>query len=303
MTDIKEVLNFLEANSIKYKFSGCRDFAFQTYCPLNMLKSNSITWVRHAENLDIKALNRVPGLLLLAELGAEVPGAAFPVIYAENAHRTFFRILSRFFEEQDPDRHEPQIASTAVVETKSVGEGIYVGHHTYIGPYAVIGNHVKIFHNVTIQGHVVIGDYTTIESGTSIGVCGFGQYWDEEGNPVTVAHMGGVRIGRHVKIGANNGISRGCLADTIIEDYVQTDNLVHIAHNDVIRKGAILTANAVISGSTTVGENVWLAPGSILNNSIHVGDNAFLGLGAVATKDVPAGKVVIGMPAKVLRDR
>lgn len=303
MVKISGVLEFLNESKIKYEFCGDEEFEFSTFCPLNALKPNAITWIRHVENLDVTALNSIPGLLLVAEYGASIKDADFPVIYAENAHRTFFRILPQFFGDQDPDRHAPGIASTSVVETKSVGKNLYVGHNSYIGPNVVIGDNVKVFNNVTIQGRVTIGDFTTIESGTTIGACGFGPSSDEEGNPSIVAHLGGIQIGKYVKIGANNAISRGCLSDTVIEDYVQTDNLVHIAHNDVIKKGAILTANAVISGSVTIGENVWLAPGSLVNNAITVGDNAFFGLGAVATKDVPAGKVVVGMPAKVLRDR
>lgn len=303
MIKVTEVMEFLKSQGIKHRYVGNYEATFDIFCPLNTLKDDAITWVRNAEDLDVQKLNAISGLVLVAEYSANIQDADFPIIYAENAHRTFFRILPHFFADQDPDQREAKIEKTAVVETAQVGENLYVGHHTYIGPDVVIGNNVKVFNNVTIQGHVTIGDYTIIESGTTIGVCGFGQYWDENNNPVTVSHMGGVRIGSHVKIGANNSISRGCLADTIIEDYVQTDNLVHIAHNDVIKRGAILTANAVISGSTTIGSNAWLAPGSLVNNSVTVGDNAFFGIGAVATKDVPAGKVVVGMPAKVLRDR
>lgn len=303
MIKISEVLEFLNENNIKHILKGNKELCFETFCPLNNLKSHAITWVRNAEQLDVELLNKTTGILLIAEMGAKIDNAHFSIIYAENAHRTFFRILSFFFESQNPDCREASIASTAIIETQKIGLNLRVGHHTYIGNDVEIGNNVTILNNVTIQGHVTIGDYTVIESGTTIGACGFGQYWDEDGNPVTVAHLGGVKIGHHVKIGANNGISRGCLSDTIIEDYVQTDNLCHIAHNDVIKRGAILTANSVISGSTTVGENVWLAPGSILNNSITVGKDAFLGLGAVATKDVSENKVVVGMPAKPLRDR
>lgn len=303
MVNIDEIIKFLEDNNIKYKYDGTSNYSVESFCPLNNVKNNSITWVRNTKDLDVNKLNSYVGILLLAEYDAKVDNASFPVLYVDNVHRSFFRILSKFFGDKDPDNVEERIEKSAIVESSEIGDSVYIGHHTYIGPDVVIGNHVKILNNVTIQGRVVIGDYTIIESGTVIGACGFGQYWDEVGNPVTVPHLGGVTIGKYVKIGANNSISRGCLADTVIEDYVQTDNLCHIAHNDTIKKGAILTANSVISGSTVVGENVWLAPGSLLNNAITVGKNAFLGLGAVATKDVPENKVVVGMPAKPLRDR
>ena len=42
--------------------------------------------------------------------------------------------------------------------------------------------------------------------------------------------------------------------------------------------------------------------GAILCPGIEVGEEAFVGAGAVVTKDVPPGKLVVGNPARVLRD-
>lgn len=303
MIKITQVENYLKEKSIKYSYKGSKQFVFADFCPLNALKANSITWVRNADKLDVEELNACEGLILVTEFESEIAGANFPILSVENVHRTYFRIVAHFFAERDPENRKPQVASTAIVETDRTGKGLFVGHHSYIGPEVEIGDNVTILHNVTIQGHVIIGSNTIIESGTTIGACGFGHYIDEEGNPICVPHFGGVRIGANVKIGASNTISRGCLADTIIEDFVKTDNLCHIAHNDHIKRGAMLTAGVVISGSTTVGENAWLAPGTLLNNSIEVGNNAFTGIGTVATKDIPEGKVVVGAPARILKDR
>lgn len=300
---INDILIFLNESGELYQVDGEKNDLIDSFCPINQLKENSITWIRHSQDAPIDDLNKVKNIILMAELGEKIEGAKFPIIYVNNVHRTFFRVISQFFSEQDPECRKPRIAQTAVIETSSIGSDLYVGHHTYIGPEVVLGNHVSILNNVTIQGKVLIGDFTVIESGTIIGACGFGHYDDENGCPICVPHLGGVRIGKHVKIGANNAISRGCLADTIIEDYVKTDNLVHIAHNDHIRYGAMLTAGVVVAGSTEVGAHAWMAPGTLLNNGIHVGEGAFLGLGCVATKDVPSNKVMVGMPAKVLRDR
>lgn len=303
MIQIKEVLDFLAKNDIEYLFEGDEEFSFKTFCPLKELKENSITWVRNAKDANVSELNEISGLVLVAELKEKIQGASLPVIYVENAHRTYFRVVAHFFESQDPENRHEGIAVTAVVETTDVGEHLFVGHHTYIGSDVKIGCNVSILNNVTIQGKVEIGDYTVIESGATIGVCGFGHYLNEEGKPVCVPHFGGVIIGSNVRIGANSAVARGCLSDTVIEDYVKIDNLCHIAHNVHIKQRAQVIAGSVIGGSTIVGEGVWLAPGSLLNNGINVGENAYFGLGAVAIKDVPGNKVVVGMPVKILRDR
>jgi len=189
------------------------------------LKANSITWAGSLEKVDIDELNKIEGLVLVAEKGDAIDNAAFSIVYVENVRRTYFRIVSKFFGHMDHENREKIIEATAVVETKMIGQNVYVGHHSYVGPEVILGNNVEILHNVSIQGKVVIGDFTKIESGTVIGAVGFGYYKDEEGNPIAIPHLGGVVIGSHVTIGANNTISRGCLADTVIEDYEKTDNL------------------------------------------------------------------------------
>ena len=302
MIQVQEIIQFVRDSGIRFTYEGQADVAVASYCPLSTPRPGCITWVRHAEDADVQALNGTGGVLLVAELGARFPGAQFPILYADNAHRTFFRILARFFADEDPENREAGIAATAVVESSHIGDGVYIGHHSYIGKDVIIGDHVQILHNVSIDGKVTIGAYTVIESGTSIGVCGYGHYTDEQGHPVCVPHLGGVRIGEHVKIGANNTIARGCLADTVLEDYVKTDNLSHIGHNVHVKSGAMVV-NALVAGSATVGENVWLAPGTVVNNAVTVGRDSYLGLGTIATKDIPPDKLAVGVPARVIKDR
>ncbi len=52
-----------------------------------------------------------------------------------------------------------------------------------------------------------------------------------------------------------------------------------------------------------IGKGVWVGYGAILCPGIHVGEGAVIGMGAVVTEDVPAGAVVGGNPARVLRMR
>lgn len=51
----------------------------------------------------------------------------------------------------------------------------------------------------------------------------------------------------------------------------------------------------------TIGDDVWIGGGAILLPGIRVGDGAVIGAGAVVTRDVPAGAVVVGNPAKVVK--
>ena len=48
--------------------------------------------------------------------------------------------------------------------------------------------------------------------------------------------------------------------------------------------------------------NVWIGAGAIIMPGITVGENSVVGAGSVVTKDVPPNTVVVGNPARVLRD-
>ena len=56
-----------------------------------------------------------------------------------------------------------------------------------------------------------------------------------------------------------------------------------------------------VARSIVIEDNVWLGGGAILLPGTRVGRNAVVGAGAVVTRNVPAGTVVAGNPAKVIR--
>ncbi|MGY2130122.1 sugar O-acetyltransferase [Blastococcus sp. SYSU DS0617] len=51
----------------------------------------------------------------------------------------------------------------------------------------------------------------------------------------------------------------------------------------------------------TIGDNVWLGGGAIVLPGVTIGANTVVGAGAVVTKDLPAGVVAVGNPARVVR--
>lgn len=54
------------------------------------------------------------------------------------------------------------------------------------------------------------------------------------------------------------------------------------------------------TGPVTIGDRVFLGQRAIVLGGITIGDGATVGAGAVVTKDVPAGAVVAGVPARVI---
>jgi maltose O-acetyltransferase len=51
-----------------------------------------------------------------------------------------------------------------------------------------------------------------------------------------------------------------------------------------------------------VGDNVWLGGGAIVCPGVTIGEDSVVGAGAVVTRDLPAGVVAAGVPARVVRE-
>ena len=79
------------------------------------------------------------------------------------------------------------------------------------------------------------------------GNAGAGDHWEK------IPQIGRAVVGDDVEIGTNTTIDRGALVDTVIEDGVRLDNLIHVAHNCRIGRHTAIAACVGIAGSTTIG--------------------------------------------------
>ncbi|WP_416968115.1 sugar O-acetyltransferase [Streptomyces sp. 4F14] len=51
-----------------------------------------------------------------------------------------------------------------------------------------------------------------------------------------------------------------------------------------------------------IGDNVWLGGGVIVCPGVSIGDDSVVGAGSVVTRNIPAGVVAVGSPARPVRD-
>jgi maltose O-acetyltransferase len=49
--------------------------------------------------------------------------------------------------------------------------------------------------------------------------------------------------------------------------------------------------------------NCYIGSGATLKEGISVGDDSIIGMGAVVIRDIPAGCVAVGNPARIIRER
>lgn len=262
-----------------------RDVAITQIKPFSTIDAGALCFAKIVPPEFLK----IPAVLI-APLGTE-PGIG-AVIEASNPRLTFARALHVMA--VNPGFDEPLLP--AVIAPDAI-----------VSPTAVIGRDVRIGSRTVIGHHVVIADGVTIgadchvKSQAVIGESGFGFERDENGIPVRMLHLGAVVIGDRVEIGSFTTVCRATLGSTIIESDSKIDDHVHVAHNCRIRRGAMVTACAEISGGVDIGEFSWIGPNTSIIQKVSVGSHAFVGIGSNVTKSVSDGFVVAGNPARVLR--
>ena len=180
---------------------------------------------------------------------------------------------------------------------------VSIGHGSVIDSDVEIGDDTFIADHVVIRSRTRIGKRCIIRSNAVIGESGFGFDFADR-VPVRIPHLGGVVLGNDVLIGCGTIVSCGTLEDTLIEDDAKIDNLVVVSHNCTVGRGSIVTAGAILCGRSQVDQFTWIGANStIREGGIKIGEGALVGLGAVALAPVAPFHVVMGNPARVLRQR
>jgi acetyltransferase-like isoleucine patch superfamily enzyme len=175
---------------------------------------------------------------------------------------------------KQPTLGRTSTAARALLQPLVVGDGcaILAGAVVFAGGRLASG--VIVGDQACVRERVVVGDQSVVGRGALVE------------NDVT--------IGARCKIQANAYIT----AYTTIED-------------DVFVAPSVVTTNDNFMGRTeerhalrrgpTIRRRARIGGGAVLLPGVEIGEEAFVGAGAVVTQDVPARAVVVGNPARVIR--
>ena len=249
---------------------------------------------------------------------SSLPALAGPALLRiEHPRLTFVKVIYLF---QRPAVSAPGVHRNAVVSPAAqIGEGVTIAECAVIRPRAriergtviesgvhigegvVIGEECLIGPNVVIRDGCVIGRRVIIHGGTVIGADGFGYVWTE-GRHLKIPQLGNVIIEDDVELGANVCVDRATFGSTIIKRGTKIDNLVQIAHNDVIGEHVTMSGQVGLSGSVTVGNYAALGGKAGVVDHVTIGEAAQVGAASVVTKSVPPREVVWGFPARPIKE-
>ncbi len=191
---------------------------------------------------------------------------------------------------------------------------------TMIDPSTVYLDHsVELAEDVVLEPGVVLRGETRIGTGTRIATgsqvvdsvvgerCTIWASVVEHStvdDDVTVGPFSHLRPGAHV--GARSEIGNFAeIKNSRLGEHVRQHHVSYLGDADVGRDTNVgagtITANydGVRKHRTTIGERVFLGVDTMLRAPITLGDDSKTGAGSVVTKDVPAGKLAVGVPARI----
>lgn len=269
-------------------------------------KSNTTMFITKKVEHLVENLNNVDDCLVFLENGINLSDSLKEkhcFMFSANPQLEYARFATRFAEQK-----MTQEASWGYELTDGqyyLGKNCKIGRNAYIEPGVLIGHDVVIGDNAVILAgsvikNAVIGDNFLCNERAVVGAFGFTMAEDEDGNKIRIPSLGRVVIGNNVEIGACCNVAMGSCGDTVFEDFVKLDALVHIAHDVYLHKNTELTAGAVLGGFANLGAKAYLGLNSTIKNRIELGKNCIIGMGAAVVKPVPDSCTVAGNPARPL---
>jgi UDP-3-O-[3-hydroxymyristoyl] glucosamine N-acyltransferase len=188
-----------------------------------------------------------------------------------------------------------------VSERVRIGQRCVIYPGVFIGPDTEIGDDCVLYANVVVFDGVRIGHRVSIQANSTIGEEGFG-YTTHERVHHPIPHLARVILEDDVAIGANCGVQRGVLVDTVVGRGTKVGDLVVIGHGVHTGPGCLIATQSGVAGSTTLGEYCVLAAQVGVVDNLKIGNRVVVGARAAVFADLEDDAKVWGTPAFDLKE-
>jgi maltose O-acetyltransferase len=109
----------------------------------------------------------------------------------------------------------------------------------------------------------------------------------------------GLSVGHHVYIGFGTYLGQG---DITLDNQVLIGNFASITASNHLRKDGSYRFGGYEAKEVCIGRGTWLAAHSSVMAGVKVGEGCVVAAGAVVTKDFGDHLVIVGVPAKTIKE-
>lgn len=210
----------------------------------------------------------------------------------------------------------------------NLGEGVVVGHNVILHSHTTVGKNVVISDNAIVGKLSRPGPTSTVKTPTETAELIIGDDCLIGSGAIIFT---GSTIGRATMVGDLAVLREQCQ----IGDYAMIGCNVVVENNVKIGSFTKIQTGAYITAYVTIEENVFIAPmvtttndntmgrgpnrfeekkgahirrgariggGSIILPRVTIGKETFVAAGSIVTKDIPDSQLVMGSPAKIIRE-
>jgi acetyltransferase-like isoleucine patch superfamily enzyme len=219
-----------------------------------------------------------------------------------------------------------------VSDAPIIGEGAVVGDGVVFGSFVVVHPGTRIGNRCSIEDHAVLGKHPRLSAHSQAAGGGLDvlELGEESSVGTGAVVFAGAKVGagcivgdqafvrERTTIGASTVIGRGSTVDNdvVIGARVRVQSNVYLTAFSVVEDDVFLGPGATTTNDDTMSRHGPEMPlrgailrracriggGAVLTPGVEVGEEAFVAAGAVVTRDVPARAVVMGVPAKIVRE-
>jgi acetyltransferase-like isoleucine patch superfamily enzyme len=212
-----------------------------------------------------------------------------------------------------------------------LGEDVHIGEDVSFGAYVVVHDHVSLGDGCAVEDHVVLGkrprlaersgahgDLGALHLGERVTVCAGAVVF--AGAKIDQGAILGDQsyVRERSSVGAGSVIGRGSVVDNDVSvgEHVSVQTGVYLTAFTVVEDDVFIGPGAITTNDNTMSRHgpqlgvrgatlrraCRVGGGAVLTPGVEIGKEAFVAAGAVVTRDVPPRAVVMGVPARIVRE-
>lgn len=160
--------------------------------------------------------------------------------------------------------------------------GLRLDRSCYVGPGVSLGPD----HTTAVRGVVEVADACEVNQGVEL---------NPFGGSIRIARR--VWLGPYVVIYGHGGVEIG--EQTLVSMHCT----ILSSNHGVPPIGKLIRDTSDELRPTKIGRDVWVGANAVILGGVTIGDGAVIAAGAVVSRDVEAGAVVAGVPARRINSR